>query len=351
MTRRDEPDLRAEWTRLSDHIQAPELDDLRRRSEARSARRNSTIAGTGAAVLAIGALGVALGGGPDTGSPAGPAATGQVRSAPEQNARPGYGIDESRPGMTNPQDDSILERLRRSEDRLDVPFPQSMPNQGRPLVDITDVDRFTELADQIFVFAGEDATLTNSGPSARAHIRGVREWLKAPVTAAAPAPSTSVTLTGSQSPQGAPTGLYLVFVKQGSALALYSINGNYAAQVSPVRKSAPGQIRIDTLRTSLALRKGDAPPPQAAGHSMPLQLYTHCGVAGFHLGGHWYAREGGELSDGNGNPPPGWGNPFQPGQVSLSEDGSVAVFTDDAGHRETFRVGDPSSPEATRVCS
>jgi hypothetical protein len=43
------------------------------------------------------------------------------------------------------------------------------------------------------------------------------------------------------------------------------------------------------------------------------------------------------LSDGNSNPPPGWGNPYQHGTMTLASP-SEAVFTDSAGHRVVFKV-------------
>lgn len=358
-------DLRSEWTRLSEGTRPPGLDDLRRRSSERSARRNSTIAGVGAATLAVAALGVTLGGiglGRGGGSAtegsqvaagsAFDAATGSASTQSEYRAaapNAPFGLDEARPGMTSSADGSLLERLQEAESRVDAPLPQSMPQTARPLADVTAVDRFTELADQIYVFSGENMNLNSSRPGPLV-IQDVRESLKDTRGTPSGGP-ISLTIDGSQAPTGSATGLYLAFAKQGRSLAVYAVNGAYAQQVSPVRTSAPGQIRVDTLRTALALRAGKPLPAGTAGRAMPMNLYTHCGIAGFHLGGRWYAREGGELNDGNGNPPAGWGYAQQAGQLTLTEDASRATFTDDAGHRETFRPGDPTSPEATRLCS
>ncbi len=263
--------LRSEWTRLRESTQAPDLGDLRRRSEARVARRNSTIAAGGAAALAIGALGVTLGGGLGMGSSAEPesasVASGSVGSQTEaqspttpsqarEQAREQtqeydmpFGQDAPRPGMTSPEGDSIIDRLRRNEDQLTVPFPHSMP-QSRALAEGPAVDAFAALADRILVFGADDAVLTDSGTAPSLHVRAAREVLKSPSSAPAGA-GVSLTLTGSQSPTGSGTGLYLVFAKQGRVLALYSINGNYASQVAPVKVSAPGMMRIDELRSAL----------------------------------------------------------------------------------------------------
>jgi hypothetical protein len=44
------------------------------------------------------------------------------------------------------------------------------------------------------------------------------------------------------------------------------------------------------------------------------QLYTHCGIEWAKIDGtFWRAKH--PLSDGSGNPPAGWGNPFQDGTL------------------------------------
>lgn len=74
-----------------------------------------------------------------------------------------------------------------------------------------------------------------------------------------------------------------------------------------------------------------------------VELLTHCGIRWLKVDDVWFEREGGLLGDGQGNPPPGWDNPFQTGRVVVT--GDSAVFTDDAGHRETFKrmVGEPKA--------
>jgi hypothetical protein len=54
------------------------------------------------------------------------------------------------------------------------------------------------------------------------------------------------------------------------------------------------------------------------------------------------------LDDGQGNPPAGWGNPYQAGTILVM--GTEATFRDDAGHSVTFH----SRPGATgflKTCS
>ncbi|HMD91887.1 MAG TPA: hypothetical protein VKG80_04515 [Trebonia sp.] len=80
----------------------------------------------------------------------------------------------------------------------------------------------------------------------------------------------------------------------------------------------------------------------------PYDLYTHCGVSEARVGSQYYVAVH-PLSDGAGNPPAGWGNPYQAGtmtQVSATE----AVFTDTVGHRVTFRAR-PGAKTFLRVCS
>lgn len=61
----------------------------------------------------------------------------------------------------------------------------------------------------------------------------------------------------------------------------------------------------------------------------PYRLYTHCGIQWARIDGtFWRATE--PLSDGNGNPPPGWGNPFQSGTLTLRNLGT-AEFSSPAG--------------------
>jgi hypothetical protein len=48
----------------------------------------------------------------------------------------------------------------------------------------------------------------------------------------------------------------------------------------------------------------------------PYRLYTHCGIQWARIDGtFWGATQ--PLSDGNGNPPSGWGNPIQDGTLTF----------------------------------
>jgi hypothetical protein len=65
-------------------------------------------------------------------------------------------------------------------------------------------------------------------------------------------------------------------------------------------------------------------------------LYTHCGVNEARIGGRYYVADH-PVSDGQGNPPPGWGNPYQHGMMTISAPGA-AVFRDRLGHVVRFHA-------------
>lgn len=109
--------------------------------------------------------------------------------------------------------------------------------------------------------------------------------------------------------------------------------------------AAAAALCVALLATSCAAGEkssGAEPAPASAAHGEDYQLYTHCGIRTLKFDGRWYYRVGGPLDDGSGNPPPGWGNPYQAGLLAKSPDG--VVFTDNAGHQETFETRAQSTP-------
>jgi hypothetical protein len=84
---------------------------------------------------------------------------------------------------------------------------------------------------------------------------------------------------------------------------------------------------------------------------VPYDLYTHCGIDYAQVGNRYYEATP-PLSDGSGNPPPGWGNPYQPGTMTVISP-TQAVFTDKAGHRVVFTLVPSGGPGRTTapVCS
>jgi hypothetical protein len=59
------------------------------------------------------------------------------------------------------------------------------------------------------------------------------------------------------------------------------------------------------------------------------ELYTHCGIEWARID-HTFWRARHQLSDGNGNPPRGWGNPFQAGTLTMLSR-TTAKFASAAG--------------------
>ncbi|MDP1721398.1 MAG: hypothetical protein Q8L08_10465 [Candidatus Nanopelagicaceae bacterium] len=82
-----------------------------------------------------------------------------------------------------------------------------------------------------------------------------------------------------------------------------------------------------------------APTTPARSHQIQIlafDLYTHCGIIDLRAYGRYFKHVGGSLSDGSGNPPDGWGNPYQRGTLTVS--GNTAVFRDKLGHVERFKA-------------
>jgi hypothetical protein len=76
------------------------------------------------------------------------------------------------------------------------------------------------------------------------------------------------------------------------------------------------------------------------------RLYTHCGIEWARIDGtFWRATH--TLSDGNGNPPRGWGNPYQAGTLTMLNP-TTADFTSPPGS-VTFERTSRTRPPV--VCS
>lgn len=92
----------------------------------------------------------------------------------------------------------------------------------------------------------------------------------------------------------------------------------------------------------------DGPSTTTPSAGMPYSLYTHCGVYEARIGDTYYLADD-PLDDGQGNPPPGWGNPFQDGTMTFPAPG-VAVFSDRLGHVVRFHAR-PGATSFLRLCS
>jgi hypothetical protein len=127
----------------------------------------------------------------------------------------------------------------------------------------------------------------------------------------------------------------------------------YGAAV--VVSSAVAGVAMAACGSTPAPHGPQAPPaaPKAAAVTatakpMPYDLYTHCGIDEALIGDRYFVAVR-PLSDGAGNPPAGWGNPYQAGTMTLVSP-TEAVFTDKAGHRVVFRLR-PGAKSFLRVCS
>jgi hypothetical protein len=70
------------------------------------------------------------------------------------------------------------------------------------------------------------------------------------------------------------------------------------------------------------------------GSSAPYEFYTHCGVLAATINGQgFYAKPA--LTNGSGNPPPGWENPYDAGEMTLRSL-TTADFHDSSGHLAHF---------------
>jgi hypothetical protein len=77
-------------------------------------------------------------------------------------------------------------------------------------------------------------------------------------------------------------------------------------------------------------------------------LDTHCGVDEARIGDRYFEAVH-PLRDAGGNPPPGWGNPYQPGTMTMVSP-AEAVFTDHHGHHVVFRLR-PGAKSFRHVCA
>lgn len=81
--------------------------------------------------------------------------------------------------------------------------------------------------------------------------------------------------------------------------------------------------------------------------STPFALFTHCGIYEARVQNTFFLADQ-PLNDGHGNPPAGWGNPYQSGTIKVA--GSQAIFHDDSGHTVTFHER-PGATSFLQTCS
>jgi len=93
---------------------------------------------------------------------------------------------------------------------------------------------------------------------------------------------------------------------------------------------------------------GSGASPATFGRTIPFDLYTHCGISELKAFGRYFERVGGTLCDGFGNPPKGWGNPYDSGTLSVV--GNLALFRDSSGHEVNFKLR-PKATGFSTICS
>ena len=87
----------------------------------------------------------------------------------------------------------------------------------------------------------------------------------------------------------------------------------------------------------------------AVGQATAYRLYTHCGVLSASINNQTFYADP-PLSDGSGNPPKGWGNPYDDGTMTLKS-ATSAEFRDDAGHSAHFTTTPRGPVPSLPVCS
>jgi hypothetical protein len=109
------------------------------------------------------------------------------------------------------------------------------------------------------------------------------------------------------------------------------------------------QVAAGAVAAGVLMACGSSPAvPLASPAARPYRLYTHCGIDEARINNSYFEAVH-PLSDGQGNPPPGWGNPYQQGWMTLVSP-ARAIFRDKAGHQVRFRLR-PGATAFRRLCS
>jgi hypothetical protein len=83
------------------------------------------------------------------------------------------------------------------------------------------------------------------------------------------------------------------------------------------------------------------------GEEYPYRLYTHCGILSAYFNGQWWIAD--PVLEGNNNPPPGWGNPFDVGTMQLSQENRL-LYRRDGGESAQFRALAPGEEYQPYSC-
>jgi hypothetical protein len=110
----------------------------------------------------------------------------------------------------------------------------------------------------------------------------------------------------------------VTFAGCGNSVAVSEDATTSGGSAAPI--AAGSEIPVDAQRDRLPVAT-----TVPVGGAADFDLYTHCGINGIMIAGRWWQADP-PLNDGQGNPPTGWGNPYQPGTLR-SVDEETAVFS------------------------
>lgn len=113
-------------------------------------------------------------------------------------------------------------------------------------------------------------------------------------------------------------------------------------------RSAPATTGSSARSSSASEPAATSPRARDAGTTRPYDLLTHCGVREALIDNNYYLAAP-VLDDGDGNPPTGWGNPYDSGTMKINAE-KTADFRDTAGHRAHF-VLRPGATTWLQFCS
>jgi hypothetical protein len=122
----------------------------------------------------------------------------------------------------------------------------------------------------------------------------------------------------------------------------------YVAEAVP-QKSWPPELRRHAGSDSPPTHEQEAAyaetlPP--TGEPVTFYVYTHCGVESARIGGRWWSATNPLYDESGGSAPPGWGDPYQEGRLTV-ESSERAVFEAE-GAQIVFVPS--ASNEPTRIC-
>lgn len=156
---------------------------------------------------------------------------------------------------------------------------------------------------------------------------------------------TSPSIAGESAAEITVTRTGGVLTLAGNTVQISYLNGGTTApemtRSAPATTNAPGPSPASGA-AAISSAASDV------GAAKPFDLLTHCGVREALIKNAYYVASP-VLDDGNGNPPPGWSNPYDSGTITINAD-KTADFEDSAGHQAHF-VLRPGATTWLRTCA